>query len=113
MIPTSLQPNVTEPGFQIIVAVLLVTVMPDSTAGRIAALLLLVFFRLIDTGRFKLEWIGTCIVWIGTGSRHAFRWLRCKIRDKHYWEAPLYFSTSAPAPRYRTCCLCRKREPRE
>ena len=106
MIPTSLQPNVAEPGFQIIVAVLLVAVMPDSTAGRVAALLLLVFFRLIDTGRFKLEWIGKA-------SRKGYLGLRCKIRDKHCWEAPPYWSTSAPEPRYRTCRICRKRESRE
>ena len=34
---------------------------------------------LILAGLSKLEWLGT-------GSRHIYRWLRCKIRDKHYWQ---------------------------
>lgn len=33
---------------------------------------------LILAGLSKLEWLGT-------GIRHVYRWLRCKIRDKHDW----------------------------
>ncbi|MDE2706685.1 MAG: hypothetical protein OXI35_16585 [Gemmatimonadota bacterium] len=62
-----------------IMAELLATVMPDSDAGKLGTFLILAFLVLTATGRFKLEWFGI-------GSRHVFRWLRCKIRNKHYWK---------------------------
>ena len=91
---------------------LLITVMRDHNVGAVWLVLFLIvlwgiygIYRLMLAGRIKIEWFGT-------GCRHIFRWLRCKIRDKHYWEAPLYFSTSAPSPRCRTCRICGKVEVR-
>lgn len=51
-------------------------VLPDTDIGKLAGLLIVAFFALIVTGRFKLEWIGIFL-------RHVGRWLRCKLRDRH------------------------------
>lgn len=61
------------------VADVLAAIFPDSNFGKLVALLILVFLVLVVTGRFKLEWLGT-------GIRHIYRWLRCKIRDKHHYR---------------------------
>ena len=65
--------------FLTIVAEVLISAMPDSDAGKVWTTLIVGFVVLVVTGRFKLEWIGQA-------GRHIFRWLRCKIRDKHYWQ---------------------------
>ncbi len=87
-------------------AELLVAVMRDGNVGVEWIVLSVALYGLILAGRFKLEWFGTL-------GQHVFRWLRCKIFNKHLWEAPLYFSTSAPAPRCRTCRICGKVEFRQ
>ena len=38
------------------------------------------------TDRFQLERVGTGSRWIGAHCWHIYRWLRCKIRDKHCWK---------------------------
>ena len=55
---------------------ILSAVLPDSDVGKLVALLLVLMFLLILFGRFRLEWIGVSIL-------HIFRWLRCKVRNKH------------------------------
>ena len=55
---------------------ILLTLLPDSDVGKLLVLLIIVFLVLVLTGRFKLEWIGV-------GVRHVFRWMRCKLRNKH------------------------------
>lgn len=65
--------------FLTVAAEVLVSAMPDSDTGKIWTYLILAFFGLTLAGRFKLEWVGQA-------GRHVCRWLRCKIRDKHYWR---------------------------
>ena len=55
---------------------ILSAVLPDSDVGKVLVLLIIVFLVLVITGRLKLEWIGV-------GIRQIFRWLRCKVRNKH------------------------------
>ena len=54
-------------------------VLPNSDAGKLIALLIVAGFLLVMTGRFKLEWISH-------GTRHIYRWLRCKIRNRHHYH---------------------------
>ena len=57
--------------------------LPDTDIGKLTALLIVAFFALIVTGRFKLEWIGMLV-------RHIGRWLQCKFRDRHrYYQEGL------------------------
>ena len=58
---------------------ILSTVLPKSDVGKILWLLIIGGFALVLAGRFKLEWI--C-----SGVKHIFRWLRCKVRDKHHFD---------------------------
>ena len=87
---------------------LLAAVMPDSDAGKLGTFLILAFLVLTATGRFKLEWIGT-------GSRHVFRWLRCKVRDKHHWQPQygVHVSINGEPKRPTVCLICGKRGTRE
>lgn len=92
-----------------LVAEMLVSVMPDSNAGKVGTLLLLALFGLAIAGRFKLEWIGL-------GIRHIFRWLRCKTRNRHIWEqcrpGPLEHPTGPDAGTF-VCVVCGKVEIRK
>ena len=65
------------------------------------------FRELTLASRFKLEWIGT-------GSRHIYRWLQCKIRDKHYWQQVgnigwVDYETGRRTGAF-VCCICGKEE---
>ena len=55
---------------------ILSAVLPDSDIGKVAVLTLVLVFLLFLFGRLKPEWIGRVV-------RHIFRWLRCKVRNKH------------------------------
>ena len=57
---------------------ILSAVLPASDVGKLLWLVIVGWFSLVLTGRFRLEWIGR-------GSRHIYRWLRCKIARRHYY----------------------------
>ena len=59
---------------------ILFAVFPKSDWGKLLGLAIVGFFILVVTGKFPLEWIGR-------GTRHIYRWLRCKIADRHYYIA--------------------------
>ena len=61
----------------------LLAILPHSDIGKLVGLLIIAWFLLILTGRFRLEWIGA-------GTVHVCRWLRCKIRDKAQIAARRY-----------------------
>ena len=79
-------------------------VLPDNLLGIIVGALFLSFTALVITGKFKLEWIAYA-------ARHIFRWLRCKIRDKHYWQQEgigwMDLRTGARSGTF-VCSVCRK-----
>ena len=80
---------------------ILKAVLPDSDFGKLLALLLCGLFALILFGRVKLEWLGH-------GIRHIFRWLRCKLRDKHlYHQAGLISWLDPDTGRQRGRFVCR------
>ena len=83
---------------------ILTTVLPDSDAGKLLALLIVAWFLLIVTGRFKLKWIGIVV-------KHIYRWLRCKISDKHYYQLDGIGWTDITAGRSHgtyVCAVCSK-----
>ena len=83
---------------------LLGAVLPAGYLGWVLTLLALVFLVLVATGQFKLKWIGS-------GVRHAYRWLRCKTRDKHYYYLDGIGSTNLSTGRSRgtyVCAVCSK-----
>ena len=79
-------------------------VLPSGDLGRVLTLLALVFLVLVMTNRFKLPWIGH-------GARHIYRWLRCKIRDEHYYSLDGIGWTDLNTGRSRgtyVCAVCSK-----
>ena len=79
-------------------------VLPNSDAGKLIALLIVAGFLLVLAGRLKLKWISL-------GTRHIYRWLRCKIRDKHYYYLDGVGWTDLNTGRSRgtyVCAVCSK-----
>ena len=79
-------------------------VLPSGDLGRVLTLLALVFLVLVMTDRFKLKWIGH-------GTRHIYRWLRCKISDEHYYYLDGIGWTDLNTGRSRgtyVCAVCSK-----
>ena len=82
-------------------AEILAELLPDNNWGKIGIFLIFAFVLLVITRRFHLEWIGIFV-------RHIFRWLRCKIRNKHHWrQASLFGSVNIETGRYRGDVVCR------
>ena len=77
------------------------SVLPDADWAKIVGLLVIVFGVSVWTGRFKLEWIAL-------GCRHVVRWLRCKIRNRHYWQSlsTILVVGIEPQPRTYQCRIC-------
>ena len=79
-------------------------VLPDSDVGKLLALLIVAGFLLIMTGRFKLQWIAS-------GARQIYRWLRCKVSYKHYYQPAnigwIDIATGRPRGTY-VCLLMRE-----
>lgn len=61
------------------VSKLLLAVLPDSDLGKIVGIILIGFFLLILTGRFKLEWIGAATLYIWR------RFVRCPLGKHSYY----------------------------
>ena len=83
---------------------ILSAVLPDSDVGKIVVLTLILVFLLFLFGRLKPEWLGTSI-------RHIFRWLRCKVRNKHryFLDGIGLISLNAGIPRgWYVCDVCGK-----
>lgn len=57
----------------------LIKLFPENDLGKLAVFALIALLILTVTGRFKLEWIGE-------GTRHIYRWLRCKASDRHHFN---------------------------
>ena len=56
----------------------LTAIFPSGDVGKVLTLTVICLFMLIIFGRLKLEWVAAATV-------HIYRWLRCKIRDRHHW----------------------------
>ena len=61
------------------IAKLMKELSPAGIVGTIIVLVVLLVYPLILSGRFRLEWI--CL-----GTRHVYRWLRCKTLDRHHYR---------------------------
>lgn len=57
----------------------LIELFPENDAGKVVVFLLIALLILTTTGRLKLEWIGK-------GAQHIYRWVRCKVSDRHYFK---------------------------
>ena len=84
---------------------ILFAVLPQSDWGKLLGLVIVGFFILVVTGKFPLEWIGR-------GTRHIYRWLRCKIMDRHYYimtnqGRPVVFEDGSSGI-LRECRICGK-----
>ena len=73
--------------FAILADKILTGELPKITIGAILGLAALGIFLLVYKGRIRLEWI----CW---GTRHIYRWLRCKIADKPHY--PGYIAMTNP-----------------
>ena len=89
--------------FATVASEILFAILPDSDIGKILGLLIIVWLVFVVTGKFRLEWLAF-------GSRHVYRWLRCKIADKHYVG---YVGVVNPddsyVRRFSQCRICGKR----
>ena len=82
---------------------ILSAVLPASDVGKLLWLVIVGWFSLVLTGRFRLEWIGR-------GTRHVYRWLRCKIADKHYvGYVGVVNQDDSCVRRFSQCRICGKR----
>ena len=83
------------------------SILPNADWAKIVGLLVIGFVILVATGRFQLEWIGQL-------SRHIVRWLRCKIRNRHYWRSldVAIIIDGPPRERHYRCQICGKLETR-
>ena len=79
----------------------LATAFPNSDLGKLLALAILAIFFLILFGRIRLEWIGL-------GIRQIFRWLRCKVRNKHHYQVTGMISSYVPSYSRGVCRICGK-----
>ena len=84
---------------------ILFAVFPQSDWGKLLGLAILGFFILVITGKFPPEWIGH-------GTRHVYRWLRCKVRDKHHFDHTVkrtnVLDLFGPYVRRSECRICGK-----
>lgn len=84
----------------------LIKLFPENDLGKLAVFALIALLILTATGRFKLEWIGK-------GAQHIYRWLRCKVSDRHYFKAINPFAALNGLDHQRLRCkICGKTEVR-
>ncbi len=68
-----------------IIAVLSALV-PDSDGGKLAAAGIFSLLVLFVLRVLKPEWVALCL-------RHIYRWLRCKLTDRHYYQQSSAFGS--------------------
>ena len=84
---------------------ILSAVLPASDVGKLLWLVIVGWFSLVLTGRFRLEWIGRVV-------RHISGWVLCKIRGRHRYLETTIIESSGNMVAAAICRYCDKRHPR-